>query len=442
MKSSGKKRSPAALLVIALLLAAFPAYGQDTPAFKAEELDQVLAPIALYPDALLSQVLMAATYPADVVEAARWIEANPDQKGDAAVSAVQSQPWDPSVQSLVAFPQVLATMAQDPGWVQDVGDAFLAQPEDVMDSVQRLRAAAQKAGNLASNEQQQIIIQEAPQTRETIIVIEPASPQVVYVPAYNPTVVYGHWWYPAYPPMYLPPPPGYVVGSALLSGIAFGVGVGITHALWGHCDWRHRRVDINVNHYNNIYVNKRINASRDRVNWQHRPDHRRGVPYRDAKSRERYTRQVAGAETRREYRGRNVDRSASRAKAQQAMTKRGIDPAKSREQLRQDPKTREQARAATRDMNRDRARPDTGKINRDRARPAGGNVDRGQARPAPQKADSGQVRQYDRSRGGNNAFKGASNPGRSREQVSRGSSSRQAMGSRGSGRNGGARKAR
>ena len=228
------------------MLLAFSAWAQESKPFKAEELDQMLAPIALYPDALLSQVLMASTYPADVAEAAKWSKANPKQQGDAAVTAVQDKPWDPSVKSLVAFPQALATLAEKPEWVQRVGDAFLAQPNDVMDSVQRLRAAAEKSGNLKSNEQQKVIVEQAPQTQQTVIKIEPANPQVVYVPAYNPTVVYGTWWYPSYPPVYLPPPPGYVVGTALVSGIAFGIGVGITNSLWGGCDWGHGDVDIDI----------------------------------------------------------------------------------------------------------------------------------------------------------------------------------------------------
>jgi hypothetical protein len=139
---------------------------------------------------------------------------------------------------------------RSPEWVQQVGGAFLAQPNDVMDSVQRLRAAAQKSGNLESNAQQKVIVEEAPQTQQAIIKIELATPQVVYVPAYNPTVVYGTWWYPSYPPVYLPPPPGYVFGTALVSGIAFGIGVGITNSLWGGCDWGRGDVDIDINHYN------------------------------------------------------------------------------------------------------------------------------------------------------------------------------------------------
>jgi hypothetical protein len=226
--------------------------------FDTVELDQMLAPLALYPDALLAQVLMAATYPGDVADAVAWSKAHPDSSGDVAVRAVADQPWDPSVQSLVAFPAALATLGQDPAWVQRVGDAVLAQPDAVMDSVQRLRRQAQAAGHLESNEQQRVSVQPAapassssgevvqqPAATQTII-IEPTQPQVVYVPSYNPSVVYGTWPYPSSPPAYYPPPPGYYFGGALAAGLGFAAGVAIIDSLWGDCTGtrRHRhRVD-------------------------------------------------------------------------------------------------------------------------------------------------------------------------------------------------------
>jgi hypothetical protein len=425
------------LLLILSLYADLPADAQEGKTFKEEELDQMLAPIALYPDSLLAQVLMAATYPADVAEAAKWSKANPDQKGDEAVKAVESQSWDPSVQSLVAFPQVLATMDQDPAWVQKVGDAFLAQPEDVMDAVQRLRAAAKKAGNLESTEQQKVIVEEAPQTQQSVIVIEPAQPQVVYVPTYNPTVVYGSWWYPSYPPYYIPPPPGYVFGTALASGIAFGIGIGITNALWGGCNWGRGNVDINVNRYNNINVNKKLNVNQKNTNWNHNASNRRGVPYRDAQSRERYGKQVAGRDNRQDYRGRDPQRDASRQQAQATLKDRGIDPAQGREKLRNDPQTRERAQAAAKNVDRDKARAKAQNIDRDKARAATQNIDRDKARQTTQ----------NRSR--DNALKGAGNPSRTRQDINRGSASRQsaqrhaAGGARtGGGRAGGGRRGR
>ncbi|MDR3099026.1 MAG: DUF3300 domain-containing protein [Paraburkholderia sp.] len=233
-----------------------------------QQLDSLTAPIALYPDALLAQVLMAATFPADVQAAAAWSKANPNLKGDDAVKAVSSQPWDPSVQSLVAFPQVLATMDSKPDWVQQIGSAFLAQPNDVMDSVQRLRLQAQKAGNLKTTEQQKVIVQPATGTSTTqTIVIEPANPQVVYVPTYNPTVVYGAWPYPAYPPVYMPPPPGYAIATGFVSGLAFGAGIAVANSLWGGFGWGSHDVNINVNRYNNINVNHRIDTNHSTANW-------------------------------------------------------------------------------------------------------------------------------------------------------------------------------
>jgi hypothetical protein len=417
------------LLLLVPLLLAVSAWAQESKPFKAEELDQMLAPIALYPDALLSQVLMASTYPADVAEAAKWSKANTKQKGDAAVTAVQDKPWDPSVKSLVAFPQALATLAEKPEWVQRVGDAFLAQPNEVMDSVQRLRAAAQKSGNLKSNEQQKVIVEQAPQTQQTIIKIEPANPQVVYVPAYNPTVVYGSWWYPSYPPVYLPPSPGYVVGTALMSGIAFGIGVGITNSLWGGCDWGRGDVDIDINHYNNINVGNKLNVNQNNVKWSHNPDNRRGVPYRDAKTRETFSKPLAGADQRRDYRGRDADRE----KAQATLQQRGIDPAQGREKLRNDPQSRDKAQAATQQVDRDKARAAAQNVDRDKARAATQNIDRDGARSAAQ------------NRSPDNAFKGARDAGKTRQDINRGDASRQAMkapakapagGNRGGGRRG------
>jgi Protein of unknown function (DUF3300) len=233
------------------------------PKLDPQQLDALTAPIAAYPDPLLAQVLMATTFPDDIAAAAAWSKDHASLKGDEAVKAVSSMPWDPSVQSLVAFPQALATMAQNPNWVDAIGQAFLAQSGDVMDSVQRLRQAAYKAGNLKTSEQQKIEVQPATNT----IVIQPANPQIVYVPAYNPTTFYGPWPYAAYPPTYLPPPPGYAIGTALATGLAFGAGIAITNSLWGGCDWGRHDVNVNVNRYNNINVNHRIDANRSTSNW-------------------------------------------------------------------------------------------------------------------------------------------------------------------------------
>ncbi|WP_407935241.1 DUF3300 domain-containing protein, partial [Cupriavidus plantarum] len=272
------------LMSMAVSLAVGPAHAQAK--LDNGQIDQLLAPIALYPDALLSQVLMASTYPSDVAAAAQWSKSNASLSGDAAVKAVQGETWDPSVQSLVAFPSVIDMMGRQPQWVQSVGDAFLAQPDDVMNGVQRLRVQAQKAGSLKTTPQQKVVTQQNGGT--TIVQIEPADPQVVYVPSYNPTVVYGTWPYPAYPPAYYPPPPGSVFATSLVAGIGFGLGVAAVNSLWGGCDWGHHDVNINVNRYNNINVNRQLDVNRSNVNWQHNPAARGNVPYSNPAVANRY----------------------------------------------------------------------------------------------------------------------------------------------------------
>src|SRR5262245_21415359 len=191
-------------LAVAVFALAPALQAQEEPApppLKPEELEALVAPIALYPDSLLAQMFMASTYPMEVVEAARWAKANPKVTGDALEKAMQQQSWDASVKSLTAFPQVLTMMDEKLDWTQKLGDAFLAQQKDVMDAVQRLRAKAQAKGNLETNKEQKVVVQQDPTSQTTVIQIEPADPQVVYVPSYNPTTVYGGWP-PSYPPPY------------------------------------------------------------------------------------------------------------------------------------------------------------------------------------------------------------------------------------------------
>jgi hypothetical protein len=288
------------------------ALAQSPAKVSNQQLDSLTAPIALYPDALLAQVLMAATFPQQVQEAEQWLKANPQKQGDAAVQAVSSQPWDPSVQSLVAFPQVLATMASKPDWVTQLGNAFLAQPNDVMDSVQRLRKQAQQAGNLKTTEQQKVIVE------QSTIQIVPASPQVVYVPTYNPTVVYGTWPYPAYPPVYVPPPPGYAIATGFATGLAFGAGVAVANSLWGGFNWNTHDVNINVNRYNNVNVNNRINANTTTANWN-----RNESINRTNLNRNNANLNNANLSAQRDaYRGRDGGRDASRAQAEQTLQNR------------------------------------------------------------------------------------------------------------------------
>jgi hypothetical protein len=305
------------LLLACATLVGGTARAQDSASpFKPEEIEALVAPIALYPDDLLSQVLMASTYPLEVVQAARWVKANPNVKGDAAVKAVENQNWDVSVKSLVAFPQVLEPMNDKLDWTQKLGDAFLADQKSVLDAVQRLRQRADRSGNLKSSEQQKVIVEQ--EAQQTIIKVVPADPQVIYVPAYNPTVVYGVWGYPAYPPYYWPPSPYYYPGGALVRGFAWGVGIAAAGAFYGNCNWRGGNVNVNVNRATNIDRNFNRTNIGGGGKWQHDARHRKGVSYRDSASRERYGKGVGGADARRDYRGREGgagDRAGARDRA-------------------------------------------------------------------------------------------------------------------------------
>lgn len=275
--------------------------------FKPEELEQIVAPIALYPDALLAQVLMASTYPLEIVLAARWSKEHPDVKGDAVAKAVENETWDASVKSMVVFPDVLTMMNDKLDWTQKLGDAVLAQRKDVMDAVQRLRVKAKDAGNLKSSKEQTVKTEAAPagSSAQQVIIIESPSPEVVYVPTYNPTVVYGAWPYPAYPPYYYYPP-GYAAGAAFFS---FSAGVIVGGALWGGFNWGHSDIDINVNRYNNFNRNTNVNANRTNVSnrWEHNSAHRQGVGYRDSATQQRYGRGSSqeALQARENYRGRS-----------------------------------------------------------------------------------------------------------------------------------------
>jgi hypothetical protein len=221
------------LALFAGVAAAQPPQPQSGP-FPQAQLDAMLAPIALYPDSLLSQVLMAASYPRDVADAARWSHERPGLAGAEAVRAAQDAPWDPSVVSLVAFPQILAMMAQRPEWTDDLGRAFVSQSREVMDTVQQLRARADAAGTLQSNEQMVV------ERQGYDYVIEPASPEVVYVPYYDPRYAYGRWWWADYPPVYWNPWPGYSYAYGY-GGLGWGYGITIGSGFWfSSLDWRHR----------------------------------------------------------------------------------------------------------------------------------------------------------------------------------------------------------
>ena len=307
------------LVAAAMMLTCSPGWTQQPPAapepattpaaktFSQQDLDQILAPVALYPDALLAQILMASTYPLEIVEAARWAKANPNIKGTALPDALQKQTWDPSVKSLATVPQVLGQMNDKLDWTQKLGDAFLAQQKEVMATVQSLRAKAHAAGNLKSTEQQ--VVKSEKEGTQTIYVIESSKPEVIYVPTYNPYVVYGTWWYP-YPPYYMYPP-HYVYPP----GVAFATGVVVGAAIWGSCNWHHGgSVYVNVNHYNSFN-----RTTINNPNWNHNVDHRKGVAYRDQKVAQQYNRgsNAQAAKAREEFRGRTETQGPGRDQFEQ-----------------------------------------------------------------------------------------------------------------------------
>lgn len=268
---------------------------------KPEQLDALVAPIALYPDTLLAEVFMASTYPLEIVQAARWAEANKNLKDDELKGAVDKQKWDNSVKALVATPSVLEMMSSKLDWTQQLGDAILAQQPDVMDAVQRLRAKAQANNKLTSSPQQTVSTQQ--QDGRQIIVIAPTEPDEIYVPYYDPGVVYGAWPYPDYLP-YSWPAPGYIAAGVIATGIAFDAGYALGrwatggYRWGGGFDWGGR----------NINVNRSINVNNVRVNnWSHSPAHRQGVRYNNANVAQKFggNRNVGGSAARTDFRGRN-----------------------------------------------------------------------------------------------------------------------------------------
>ena len=299
---------------------AYVSFSQQAPAsspttqpskIPSDQLDSLVAPIALYPDPLLAQTLAASTYPLEIIQLQQWLEKNKNLKDKALADAVEKQSWDASIQALAALPDVVKRLADDIQWTTDLGNAFLAQQSDVMEAVQRMRKKAQDKGTLNSTEQQKVetkVIE-----NESVIVIEQANPQVVYVPSYDPVVVYGAPLYP-YPPIYYPPPGYYAAGMA----ISFGVGV-MMGAFWSGgwgwgCGWGGNNVYINRN--NNFNRNTNINGgNRNNIGngnrgnigagnrpsnqpvrggggagdrWQHKPEHRGGAPYRDRATADRF----------------------------------------------------------------------------------------------------------------------------------------------------------
>ncbi|HEX6811998.1 MAG TPA: DUF3300 domain-containing protein [Planctomycetota bacterium] len=380
-----KPQAPAATDPKAQAPAADPkqAPAKTETTFKPEQLEQIVAPIALHPDSLLAQILMASTYPLEIVEAYRWLEKNPSLKGTQLEEALKKQDWDASVKALCGLRDVVKQMNDNLDWTQDLGDAFLGQKDELMQTVQKMRKKALEAGNLKTTEQQKV-------TQDSeVIIIEQTKTEVVYVPSYSPTVVYGpSWYYPTYyyPPMYVAPAPGYGF-MAFTAGVVWGA------AIWGGCHWGghgHCDVNINVNKYNNFNRNTNINGGRDNLpgsgnsSFKHNPSHRKGVNYKSPHTAQ----QFGGAQ------------GSNRVTKDQA---RGFDRSASG------------------------SRPSAGTGNRAGATaPRAGNQPAGGAasRPSTSKPST---------KSGSSALSGSRNPSADRSASSRGAASRSSSGSRSSG---------
>jgi hypothetical protein len=389
-----------------------------------DQLDSLVAPIALYPDTLLAQSLVASTYPLELIQLQQWLARNQGLKDQALADAVAKESWDPSIQALAGLPDVVKRLADDIQWTTDLGNAFLAQQSDVMDAVQRMRKKAQDKGNLKSTEQQKVETQVV--ENKTVVVIEQADPQVLYVPSYDPVVVYGP---PVYPYPYYP----YYAPGYYAAGLAISFGVGLAMgAWWGGgwgCGWGNN--NININNNNNFNRNSNVGGNRtsqlpsrgggnrgnlgDRGglgggnNWTHNPQHRGGAPYRDRGTADRF-----GGTTR------GDSLSNRQASARQQLGRQGGNVASNR--------------PSSGGLG-SRTGGGAGVSNR-----AGGGVGAGN-RPSGGGADRIGSRDVSRSGGGNrDAFGGGSrgssgfNGSSSRASSSRGSSS---MGSRGGGFGGG-----
>ncbi len=287
--------TPFRIIAIALALAIAVAVGpaasqQPAPAAASsssgsvtqQELDSLLAPIALYPDSLIAQILMASTYPLEVVLAARWSKEHPGVKGKPLEDAMQKQGWDESVKALTAVPQVLKQMSDKLAWMQKLGDAFLGDPNGVRSTIQSLRAKAVAAGNLKSTPEQTVRTEVV--ENQTVYIIEPAQQETIYVPTYDPYTVYGSWWW-GYPP-YSMYPPGYYYPP----GLGFAAGIIVGAAIWGGISWNGSNfVQIDHHKYNN-FNRSNIGNGAGSGNWSHRVDHRKGVAYGDNKVAQKYNR--------------------------------------------------------------------------------------------------------------------------------------------------------
>ena len=447
-------------LASVLLFAPQQARAQDSgyPApedkYSREELAQMLAPIALYPDVLLSQVLMASTYPIEVIEADRWVRRNPGLQDGALDDVLLAEDWDPSVKALCHFPSILALMSERITETTSLGNAFLAQEAEVMDMVQELRSKAFAQGNLSSNAQQRIVVE-----KETII-IEPAAPRVIYVPYYDPFYVYGPWWYPAYPPWYWGPP-GVAIGFGISYWPAFYFS--FTFGSWSYFDWHRHTIFIDVHKRPRFVRHDRWIKLPGR--WHHAPLHRRGVAYRDKSTARKYGQYPhRSSDFRRDIRGFPERINPDRKRDRRSDVRTGIDRnRRGDDRLRRDGGRQLQPRGERKPQmgaqgDRDRRMRQT--IDRDRqlreraerdrqeraklerGRQKGQRVESG--RQVQQRTDKAQrsgkrVERLQRQESRDNIFNRLENGRRERQASERGRTSRQSRGgdSRGRGRSGG-----
>ncbi|MFT7617411.1 MAG: hypothetical protein ACI97A_001047 [Planctomycetota bacterium] len=359
----------------------------DVPVFTAAELDQLLAPIALYPDELVVQILIASTYPIEIIQAKQWVKANGTLKGDALRKSLEKRSWDESVKSLVNFPDVLDRMNEKLDWVQTLGDAVISQQTDVLAAIQRLRKLAKDSGNLEASEELEVLVV------ENTIIIESSDPRVIFVPRYFPPLVYPAWPHPEHPCDHYCPPSLYPPKGAAW-GVVAGVVVGAAwHYAWGGCDWGHGHHDwhhggggwhIDSNQNRNVNRGNRAAGRRSKSGakrWTHNPKHRKGVHYRDPKSAKRFNRQLKSKEaaTRREFRGRmNSERQkVERAKRKGETAKRNKSRAEARANNR---RARTSGFSGYGRGSRARANGSRGRTSRGRSRggrPSGGGHARG-----------------------------------------------------------------
>ena len=383
-------------LVVLLLLVLVPfrvaaqdqspsADSSNQQTLKPAQLDALVAPIALYPDTLLAQVLMASTYPLEVVRAERWVTEHKKLQGDQLKKEAEKQGWDDSVKSLVATPSVLSMMSSKLDWTQRLGDAVLAQQPDVMDAIQRLRTKAYANDKLKTTKEQKVAVRQ--ETNKQLIAIEPTNPDTIYVPYYDPAVVYGEWPYPEYPPYYWYPEPGYIASGVIATGIAFGAAYALGRWAWGGRWWGG---SINWGG-GNINVNRDAHVE----HWQHNPRHRRGVAYNNPNVRQKFAGNTIrpGSKGQLDFRGRGGQqvlrpgdraktgdyRPASRPKASDRAGRKQADQAKRRPAQASRPTQQRAARnaashrVAQRQPNRAASRVARGGSRQSFAAPRGGN---------------------------------------------------------------------